>query len=196
MSNISLKSSNELDQEFSFFFFIIICLKYLFLILSPTKQIIRICNLHSHNSSWIIPKGNPYTHFVYWAVSNPLSFCLSPFESILILHSSRSWDNWKWYFLVLGSFIFLCLESLGLDITSVIFNRFGFNQNGSNIPFVVISFDQKIIWMIDSCEINFWFDRKCFPNSKKFYFWILDFLELDPFDFYIENILNKVIPIY
>lgn len=174
MSNISIKSSNQLDQEFYFFFFIIICLKYLFLILSPTKQIICICNLHSHNSSWITPKGNLYMYFVYWAVSNPLSlsFCLSSFESILILHSSRIWENWKRYFLVLGSFIFFCLESLGLDITSVIFNRFGFNQNGSNIPFVVISFDQQIIQMLDSCEINFSFDRKCFSNSKKFYFWI------------------------
>lgn len=62
-----------------------------------------------------------------------------------------------------GIYLFqdLCLESLGLDITSVIFKSF---QNGSNISFFVISFCQRIIRMVDSCVIHLPFELEIFSN--------------------------------
>ena len=57
-------------------------------------------------------------------------------------------------------------ESLGLDITSVIFNCFKKHQQHT---LFVISFYQKIIQMVDLIPVRYTFNRKSFTNSKRFY---------------------------
>lgn len=59
-------------------------------------------------------------------------------------------------------------ESLGLDITSVIFNRFKKRQQHT---LFVISFYQKIIQMVDLIPARYTFNRKSF--TYKFENWIL-----------------------
>ena len=83
---------------------------------------------------------------------------MSPLESIQILHSDLVVKT-----IEKGIYLFqdLCLKSLGLDITSVIFKSF---KNGSNISFFVISFCQRIIRMVDSCVIHLLFEFEIFSN--------------------------------
>jgi hypothetical protein len=93
---------------------------------------------------------------------------MSPLESIFIPHSDLVGETIE-NGISLFQDLYLCLESLGLDITSVIFKSF---QNGSNIPFFVISFYQRIIRMVDSCVIHFTFDliERVLPIPTNFTF--------------------------
>lgn len=78
-----------------------------------------------------------FRDFIFWVVSNSLFVCLisNLFFDSSFPFWSNCWDNWKRYFLVPGSFLYLCFESLGLDITSVIFNRFCFQKWRQHAPF-------------------------------------------------------------
>lgn len=90
--------------------------------------------------------------------------------------------------------LYLCLESLGLDIPSVIVNHVLFSKMVATHPFL------RFFSIKESYEqlITAWytFHRKSFTNSTKISFWISKLLQSDPFDFYIENILTKFVPTY
>lgn len=91
--------------------------------------------------------------------------------------------------------LYLCFESLGLDITSVIFNVFYFKKWQQHTPFWFLFIKESYEQLIPT---GYTFGRKSFPNSNKFSpcFWISKLLESDPFDFYIENLLTKFFPTY
>lgn len=122
-------------------------------------------------------------------VSNP--FCLSPLESILILKYDLVVETIE-NGISLFQDLYLCLESLGLDITSVIFKSF---QNGSNIPFFVISFYQRIVWMVDSYVIHFTFNliKRVLPIPTKLTF---QFYRIGSFRFIYLKYTYEVVPIY
>jgi len=84
--------------------------------------------------------------------------------------------------------LYLFFESLGLDITSVILNHF---KMAATYPFCWWFFSMKESdeWLILVC---YTFDWKSFTNSNNLSFWIWNMFELDPFDFYIEDILTKL----
>ena len=141
--------------------------------------------MNFHNSSCITRKGNLVRiSFIEWSL---IPFCLFPFESIFILnfHLVLIVETIETVF-PCSRILYLCLESLGLDITSVILNRFKIAAT----YILGISLYQRIIRMVDSCVIHFWFDWKSFTNSKNFYFWIGNF------QFIYQKYTYKVVPIY
>lgn len=79
--------------------------------------------------------------------------------------------------------LYPCPESLGLDITSAIFNHF---KNGSNMPLFLSFFYLWFLSIKESYEqlIPAWyaFDRKSFTDSNNFSFWF-------------ENCLNRSLSI-
>jgi len=86
--------------------------------------------------------------------------------------------------------LYLCFESLGLDITSVILNPF---KTAATYPF----FD----FFLSKNHTNSWFPRDsdtlCIERflsipTNPILFWIGNLLKLDPFNFYIEDILTKL----
>lgn len=83
--------------------------------------------------------------------------------------------------------LYLCLESLGLDIISVIFNRF---KNGSNKPLFVISFCERIIRTVDSCMIHFW--SKEFYQFKKIFFLHWKIVRIGSFRFLYQKYIYEV----
>ena len=132
-----------------------------------------------------ITQGNLYKNFIYWAVFNPLlsvSFRIYFFFFILIF----LFRQLKTVFSC-SRILYLCLESLGLDITSVIFNRFKMAATYHFCDFFP-----------SNNHINGWFlFNTLLIWSKEFYqlkkkLWIWNLLELDLFDLYIENRLTKL----
>lgn len=112
-------------------------------------------------------------------VSNPFFFVSF---RIYLDSSSFSWascqDSWKGVFSC-SKILYLCLGSLGLDITSVNFNHF---KTTATCPF---------LWFLSSKEsykrripARYTFDTKRFTNSNKFSF------------FFFETCLNWILSIY
>jgi hypothetical protein len=86
---------------------------------------------------------------------------------------------------------YLCLESLGLDITSVIFRFQKWRQHAPFCDFF-LSKNHTNNWFLHDTL----FHRKSFTNSNKLSFWISKLLESDSFNLYIENILTKFVTTY
>lgn len=102
--------------------------------------------------------------------------------------SSSCWDNWNG--------ISLFWDPLSLPWIVGFRHYFGdleSFQNSSNIPFWGISFYQRIIRMVDSCVIHFWFDRKSFTNSLLLN---LKLAWIGLFQFLYRKFTYKVVPIY
>lgn len=109
-----------------------------------------------------ITQGKSLKSFIYWAVSNPF-FCLYSLESIWIPHSNLVVEKMELKRVFPCSrILYLCLESLGLDITSVILNRF---KMVATYPFLWFRYIKE------SCEllilVQYTLNRKSFTNSQK-----------------------------
>lgn len=83
---------------------------------------------------------------------------------------------------------YLCLESLGLDITSVIFNRFKKRQQHTPFCDFFLSKNHTNNWFLHDTLLI----ERVLPILKNFPFGFLKFLELDPFDFYIKKYTYEV----
>jgi len=170
--NRSTKSSIRLWFE-SFFF-----------VLPSWKKKKKRNLIRTHNSSWVILKELEGKSLdIYWAVSN--LFCLSRLESIWFLpHSDlvvETIENGVSLFRY--PLFYLCFESLGLDITSVILNCF------KMVATYLLLF--RSTETIDSPVIHFWSELvKLFRQIHLTFFFYL--FELDPFNFYTEDILTKL----
>lgn len=102
-------------------------------------------------------------------------------------------NNWKQDFLVLG-ILYPYFKSLGLDMTSVILNRF-IKKGQQQAPYFVydfFSFYQRIIQTLDSRMIDFLF--KEFYNFKKIS--IVKLLERTFFFQYKNKKTYEVVPTY
>lgn len=122
-------------------------------------------------------------------VFKPLSFLFVSFKIYLdFLFWFSYWDIWKSVSLFWDPFSFLCFKSLGLDITSAIFNPFKMAATYLFLWFLSIKESYKRL-------IPTWYTlyRKSFLNSKKFSFWIGN---LEPFRFLYRRYTYEVVPIY
>lgn len=123
-------------------------------------------------------------HFIFWVVSNPFLFV--SFRIDLDSLSSCQ-DNWKTVF-PCSKILYLCLESLGLDITSVNFNHF---KMTATCPFLWFLYIKKSYQRL----IPAWytFDKKSFTNSNKFSLFYLKLAWIGSFRFLLDqNILTKL----
>lgn len=88
---------------------------------------------------------------------------------------------------------YLCLESLGLDITSVIFNRFKkWQQHPLFCDFLIERNHTNTRFRHNTLLIE-----RVLPIPTNFlFFFDWNLFESDPFDFDIENILTKFVSTY
>ena len=123
--------------------------------------------------------------FIYWVVFTP--FCLSRFKSISILQSNSAIETIKMAF-PCSEILYLCFKSLGLDITSMLLNPFKMAATYLFLWFLSIKEFYGRLIPRDTYTLN----RKSLINSNRISFWIENLLELDSFDFYIEDIFTKL----
>lgn len=104
--------------------------------------------IHTHNSSWVILTRKSLD--IYWAVSK--LFCLSHFESILIPQPDPIVETIENSVSLFRNPLSLLCEIIGFR--HYLGDPYSF-QNGSNVPFFVISFYINRIRTIDSLLIHF-----------------------------------------
>ena len=144
--------------------------------------------IRTHNSSWVILKELEGKSLdIYWAVSN--LFCLSRLESILFLpHSDlvvETIENGVSLFRY--PLFYLCFESLGLDITSVILNCF------KRVATYLLLF--RSMETIDSPVIHFWSELvKLFRQIHFTFFFLL--VRTWSFQFLYRRYTYEVVPTY
>lgn len=83
--------------------------------------------------------------------------------------------------------LYFCFKSLGLDITSVFLNPFKMAATYLFLWFPLLSKNPRLIPSDTLCIEKVWS-----INSNKMSFWIGNLLEVDSFDFYIEDIFTKL----
>ena len=129
-------------------------------------------------------------HFIFWVVSNPFLFVSFRiyFDSFSFIWLSRQLKT----AFPCSKILSLCLESLGLDITSVNLNHF---KTTATCPFLWFLSIKKSY--ARSIPAWYTFDQKSFTNSNKFSLFYLKLARIGSFRFLLDRKLTyEVVPTY